>query len=159
MGREIERKFLVTDDGWRKGAVGKLYCQGYISRDEQRAVRVRIVEDQGFLTIKGRHNDLTRLEFEYEIPLTDARELLDTLCQPPLIEKTRYRVDYAGNTWEIDVFSGDNAGLIVAEIELSREDQPFELPSWAGREVTGDPRYLNTNLSKHPYLQWSKGKG
>ena len=159
MGREIERKFLVTDDGWRKGAVGKLYCQGYISRDEQRAVRVRIVEDQGFLTIKGRHNDLTRLEFEYEIPLTDARELLDTLCQPPLIEKTRYRVDYAGNTWEIDVFSGDNAGLIVAEIELSREDQPFELPPWAGREVTGDPRYLNTNLSKHPYLQWSKGKG
>ncbi|MCB9087189.1 MAG: CYTH domain-containing protein [Calditrichae bacterium] len=159
MGREIERKFLVKDDGWRKGAVGKLYCQGYISRDEQRAVRVRIVEDQGFLTIKGRHNDLTRLEFEYEIPLTDARELLDTLCQPPLIEKTRYRVNYAGNIWEIDVFSGDNAGLIVAEIELSREDQPFELPSWAGREVTGDPRYLNTNLSKHPYLQWSKGKG
>ena len=159
MGREIERKFLVKDDGWRKGAVGKLYCQGYISRDEQRAVRVRIVEDQGFLTIKGRHNDLTRLEFEYEIPLTDARELLDTLCQPPLIEKTRYRVNYAGNIWEIDVFGGDNAGLIVAEIELSREDQPFELPSWAGREVTGDPRYLNTNLSKHPYLQWSKGKG
>lgn len=157
MGREIERKFLVKDESWRKGAVGKLYRQGYISRDEQRAVRVRIVEKQAFLTLKGRHNDLTRLEFEYEIPLADARELLDTLCQPPLIEKIRYRVDYAGNTWEIDVFSGENAGLIVAEIELSREDQPFELPPWAGREVSDDPRYLNTSLSKHPYRQWRDG--
>lgn len=157
MGREIERKFLVKDDSWRKGAVGKLYCQGYISRDEQRAVRVRIVEARGFLTIKGRHSERTRLEFEYEIPLADARELLDTLCHPPLIEKNRYRVDYAGNTWEIDVFSGENAGLIVAEIELSREDQPFEMPPWAGREVTDDPRYLNTSLSKHPYRQWRDG--
>lgn len=157
MGREIERKFLVKDDSWRQGASGRQYRQGYISRDEQRAVRVRIVEARGFLTIKGRHSERTRLEFEYEIPLADARELLDTLCQPPLIEKTRYRVDHAGNTWEIDVFHGENAGLIVAEIELSREDQPFELPPWAGREVTDDPRYLNTSLSKHPYRQWRDG--
>jgi len=153
MGIEIERKFLVKDDRWRTGE-GKRYRQGYLSRDKERTVRVRTVGDQGYLTIKGEAEGLSRLEFEYEIPAADASELLDDLCEKPLIEKNRYEVEYGGMIWEVDEFFGENAGLVVAEIELESEDQPFPKPPWLDREVTGDPRYFNASLSRHPFSKW-----
>ena len=154
MGTEIERKFLLSGDSWQAGAEGKLYRQGYLSAAARRNVRVRIIGDQGFLTVKGRASGITRLEFEYEIPLADAESMLDQLCLEPLIEKTRFLVEYAGLTWEIDRFAGVNAGLVVAEVELSDEDQEIELPPWVGREVTDDPRYLNSSLVEKPYTTW-----
>ncbi len=154
MGTEIERKFLLSDGSWQAGAEGKLYRQGYLSAAVERNVRVRIIGDQGFLTVKGRVSGYTRLEFEYEIPLADAERMLDELCHKPLIEKTRFLVEHRGMTWEVDRFAGDNAGLVVAEIELSEEGQEIEFPSWVGREVTDDPRYLNSNLVQKPYMTW-----
>jgi adenylate cyclase len=154
MGTEIERKFLLRDDTWKAGARGKPYRQGYLSAAVERNVRVRIAGDDAWLTVKGRAHGLTRLEFEYPIPLADARRMLDELCLEPLIEKTRYVVVHSGLTWEIDEFAGDNAGLVVAEIELDDEAQEIELPPWVGREVTGDPRYLNSNLVEKPYRTW-----
>ena len=154
MGTEIERKFLLRDDSWKAGAGGKLYRQGYLSAAVERNVRVRIIGDQGYLTVKGRASGITRLEFEYEIPLADAERMLDDLCLEPLIEKTRYLVAHRGMTWEIDEFAGDNAGLVVAEIELREEAQEIEFPSWVRREVTDDPRYLNSNLVQKPYTTW-----
>lgn len=154
MATEIERKFLVKDERWRSGARGKLYRQGYLSTDPERAVRVRIIGERAYLTIKGIISDLSRYEYEYEVPLDDAREMLDRLCQRPLIEKTRYLVEHAGMTWEIDEFAGENAGLVVAEIELDDEDQEIALPPWVGDEVSDDPRYLNANLVRRPYRTW-----
>ncbi len=154
MGTEIERKFLVGDNSWRVGAEGKLYRQGYLSTAADRNVRVRIIGDQGFLTVKGRASGITRLEFEYEIPVEDADRMLDALCLKPLIEKTRYKIDYRGATWEVDDFAGDNAGLVVAEVELASEDQHVELPSWIGEEVSDDPRYLNSSLVEKPFKTW-----
>ncbi len=154
MGHEIERKFLLSSDEWRRGAQGQLYRQGYLSTDTARTVRVRIVGQRALLTIKGLTRGISRLEFEYEIPLADATRLLDELCHRPLIEKTRYEVGHAGLTWEIDEFHGDNKGLVVAEVELSAEDQHIELPGWVGAEVSGDARYYNANLAQHPYSQW-----
>ncbi len=154
MAKEIERKFLVEGDAWRGLAEGTAYRQGYLSTAEERAVRVRTVGDKGFLTIKGKEKGLTRLEYEYEIPLGDADELLDRLCLEPLIEKHRYRIEHAGMLWEVDEFHGVNDGLIVAEVELSSEDQEVELPSWVGREVSDDHRYKNANLVDHPYTTW-----
>ncbi|MEZ4485135.1 MAG: CYTH domain-containing protein [Syntrophotaleaceae bacterium] len=154
MAIEIERKFLVRDNSWRQGAVGTTYRQGYLSVDPERTVRVRIAGDQGFLTIKGKTVGMTRSEFEYPIPLADAAQMLDTLCLRPLIEKTRYCVTYSGRTWEVDEFDGDNRGLILAEVELESSGQQVELPSWAGQEVTEDPRYYNASLSRHPYRSW-----
>lgn len=154
MGTEIERKYLTRDDSWKAGAAGKVYRQGYLSTEKDRNVRVRIIEEQGFLTIKGRSSGITRLELEYEIPLADARSLLDELCLEPLIEKTRYKIEHAGLTWEVDEFAGDNAGLVVAEVELTTEDQAIELPSWVGEEVTDDPRYLNASLVAKPFRTW-----
>jgi CYTH domain-containing protein len=153
MGTEIERKFLIKDDSWREGARGTRYQQGYLSAVKERTVRVRVAGEQAFLTIKGKSQGIARSEYEYEIPLADARELL-TLCEPSIIEKTRYKVDVAGFIWEIDVFEGENKGLIVAEIELDREDEAFTLPPWAGAEVSSDPRYYNASLSKHPFTRW-----
>lgn len=155
MGTEIERKFLVKGDGWRGLGVGEVYRQGYLSTKPEATVRVRLVGDRGFLTIKGKSTLISRLEYEYAIPVTDAIALLDSLCEPPLIEKTRYTLVENGCTWEIDEFTGENQGLIVAEIELTDENQCFELPEWIGQEVSHDPRYFNANLVKHPYSQWS----
>ena len=151
MGTEIEKKFLVTGDEWRELGVGAAYCQGYLNAAKGRTVRVRIIGDQGILTIKGPSSGSARLEFEYEIPVDEAREILDSLCEKPLIEKDRYKIEYAGFTWEVDEFKGENEGLLFAEIELDEEDQEFEKPPWIGREVTGDSRYYNANLVNNPF--------
>jgi len=152
MALEIERKFLVTGDAWRIGQ-GRYLCQGYLSRDKNRTVRVRIADSHAFLTIKGKSAGATRSEFEYEIPVDDAKQLL-TLCDKPLIEKIRREIEVEGFTWQVDEFLGDNAGLILAEIELESEDQKFPHPSWLGKEVTEDARYYNANLSVTPFSSW-----
>lgn len=154
MGTEIERKFLVRDELWHPTAPGVLYRQGYLSTDPDRTVRVRLAAGMGYLTIKGRSVEASRAEFEYEIPSEDAAEMLDRLCLPGLVEKERYRVDHAGKTWEVDVFLGENEGLILAEVELAEARETIELPPWAGDEVTEDPRYYNAYLVAHPFGQW-----
>ncbi len=152
MGIEIERKFLVVGQAWRQPAPQRL-TQGYLNRDPARTVRVRVAGDAGFLTIKGRNSGATRAEFEYPVPLADAQALL-ALCEAPLIDKWRHRVPMGSLVWEVDEFLGDNAGLVVAEVELQHEAQPFERPAWLGQEVTDDARYFNSALSKRPYSQW-----
>lgn len=154
MGKEIERKFLIKGEAWRALAQGTMYRQGYLNSAKERTVRVRTVGDKAFLTIKGITVGATRAEYEYEIPFGDCNALLDNLAEKPLIEKKRYKIKMAEFTWEIDEFFGDNQGLIVAEIELLSEDQAFDKPDWVGEEVTGDPRYFNSNLIKHPFAKW-----
>ncbi|MHA1564039.1 MAG: CYTH domain-containing protein [Alphaproteobacteria bacterium] len=154
MAWEIERKFLVKGDEWRKLGEGVLYRQGYISVAVRSVVRVRTVGKKGCIGIKSLVNDISRREFEYEIPLTDANEMLDTVCMKPLIEKHRYTIRQGELVWEVDEFHGENEGLIVAEVELTDENQPVALPAWVGEEVSGDPKYLNANLVKHPFNQW-----
>lgn len=155
MAVEIERKFLLQGDGWRGLAPGKHYRQGYLSTVAARTVRVRVIEDSGYLTIKGATSNATRAEYEYVIPVEDAHAMLDTLCERPLIEKTRYRIEYQGMIWEVDEFAGENAGLLLAEVELDSEDQVIALPDWVGKEVTGEPRYYNANLIANPFSQWA----
>ncbi len=157
MAVEIERKFLVSGDAWRQGAALRI-AQGYLNRDKQRTVRVRIAGEQAFLTIKGLSTGATRAEFEYAIPTADAEQLL-ALCEGPLVQKTRHTLVHGGCTWEVDEFEGDNAGLVVAEIELTSEDQPFDRPPWLGPEVTHDARYFNSSLAAHPYSQWREASG
>ena len=154
MGVEIERKFLVRGDQWKALGQGVLLRQGYLSSAPDRVVRVRIEGDGAMLTIKGRSSGATRGEWEYPIPLEDAQAFLDRLCEKPIIEKTRYRIPYQGMTWEVDEFLGENAGLVVAEIELETEQQSFATPDWIGEEVTHDARYFNANLLRHPYSKW-----
>jgi CYTH domain-containing protein/phosphohistidine phosphatase SixA len=154
MAIEIERKFLVKAEGWRRRAAGKTYRQGYLSVDPERTVRVRIAGEEGFLTIKGKTEGMARSEFEYPIPLTDAAHLLDSLCMHPLIEKTRYSLEFEGRTWEIDEFGGDNLGLVLAEVELDSENEQVILPPWVGEEVTGDRRYYNASLIQNPFSKW-----
>ena len=154
MSKEIERKFLVRDDSWRSHSEGVRYRQGYLNRNKERVVRVRTIDNKGFLTIKGETKGATRAEFEYDIPIADARAMLDHLCERPLIEKNRYKIEFGGLIWEVDEFLGENQGLIVAEVELESEDQPFEKPDWIGKEVTGDPKYFNSNLVQHPFTRW-----
>lgn len=154
MAKEIERKFLVRDNTWRGQGGGKRYRQGYLCIVKERTVRVRTTGDKGFITIKGMSVGATRSEYEYEIPLADAIEMLDRLCERPLIEKTRYRVSNEGLVWEIDEFEGDNQGLIIAEVELKEESQSITLPGWIGQEVTGDSRYFNANLAANPFSKW-----
>jgi len=154
MGVEIERKFLVRGDAWMTLGEPVFFKQGYLSSHKERVVRVRIEGERAVLTIKGANKGATRGEWEYEIPVADAAELLDGLCEQPLIEKYRRRISYAGNVWEVDEFLGANAGLVVAEIELQSEDQQFDKPDWIGEEVTSDLRYLNSNLIKQPYATW-----
>lgn len=156
MGKEIEKKFLVIGDEWRGLGTGVLYRQGYLSTEPERTVRVRVVGAQAFLTVKGITRGATRAEFEYEIPLHDAEEMLDTLCKRPLIEKVRYEIEFAGHLWEVDEFIGENRGLIVAELELDEEDRDISFPHWIGAEVTSDARYFNANLIAHPFSQWEK---
>lgn len=154
MGVEIERKFLVRGEAWKSLAPGVLLRQGYLSSQHERIVRVRIEGDGARLTIKGPVAGATRGEWEYPIPLADAQVFLDTLCERPVIEKRRYRIPFGDMTWEVDEFLGDNAGLVVAEIELLAEDQAFALPDWVGEEVTHDHRYFNSSLLRFPYSRW-----
>ncbi len=162
MAQEIERKFLVADDSWRTPealASGVAMRQGYLCRDKARTVRVRLAGGRGTMTVKGATEGFSRLEFEYEIPAEDAADMLEKLALRPLVEKVRYRVPAAapaGAFWEIDVFEGENAGLIVAEMELPDEAAVFERPAWLGREVSRDPRYFNSNLLAHPYCAWKE---
>jgi CYTH domain-containing protein len=151
---EIERKFLVTGSGWRTAGAGARYRQGYLSQRQDITVRVRATNERGYLTIKGSTSGASRPEYEYPIPLAHANELLDTLCIRPIIEKTRYRLEYRGLVWEVDEFEGENAGLVIAEVELDAEGQAVELPDWVGEEVTGDTRYYNASLVTNPYSAW-----
>jgi CYTH domain-containing protein len=153
MALEIERKFLVTKDYWRNGQ-GTMYRQGYLNSDKNRNVRVRVIDDRGYLTVKGISNGATRVEYEYEIPKAEADAMLDSLCEKPLIIKKRFKIDFMGFVWEVDEFFGDNQGLIIAELELESEDQVFIKPEWIGEEVTGDPKYFNANLIHRPYSMW-----
>ena len=154
MAKEIERKFLIKGDAWRALAKGTTYRQGYLNSAKERTIRVRTAVDKAFLTIKGLTVGATRAEYEYEIPFDEGKAMLDALAEKPLIEKKRYKIPAGGLTWEIDEFLGDNAGLIVTEVELKSEDQAFERPAWLGDEVTGDPRYYNANLIKKPFTRW-----
>lgn len=155
MATEIERKFLVRDASWREHAdAGTAYRQGYMAGAERASVRVRREGEQAFLNIKSATLGIRRLEFEYPIPPQEADTLLAQLCQQPLIDKTRYHVHHGRHIWEVDVFHGDNAGLVVAEIELQHEDEVFETPPWLGEEVSHDPRYYNVSLVRHPFKDW-----
>ena len=155
MGVEIERKFLPSGDAWRQLGEPVLLRQGYLCSDPERTVRVRIEGEEGRLTIKSKGSGVRRGEWEYPIPLPEAQELLDTLCERPLVEKYRRRIEHAGFTWEVDEFLGENAGLVVAEIELPSEDAVFARPDWIGQEVSGDKRYYNSSLIRFPYSQWT----
>lgn len=155
MATEIERKFLVTGDGWKSPSDGTRIAQGYLSIDADRTVRVRLAGNNAWITIKGRTEGISRAEFEYPIPAEDARELLN-LCLPSVIDKTRHRVSFGGHVWEVDVFHGDNDGLILAEVELADESVAPELPPWVGEEVSNDPRYYNSSLSSLPFRDFSR---
>jgi len=156
MGMEIERKFLVASDGWRRGAgPGQPMRQGYLAAGSQVSVRVRVAGSRAWLNIKQAQSLTVRREYEYPIPLADAKELLEHACESGVVEKTRYRVPHGAHVWEVDVFHGDNAGLVVAEVELQSEDQPFECPAWLGRDVSQHARYLNHALARHPYRLWA----
>lgn len=154
MGQEIERKFLINRDLWSAPDHGQPMRQGYLSTSAHCTVRVRIAGERSYLTIKGPAQAGVRAEFEYSIPLSDAEAMLGQLCKGPLIEKIRYRVPWANLIWEVDEFYGDNAGLLLAEVELSAPDQAVEIPAWIGQEVTDDPRYYNSNLARIPYQEW-----
>lgn len=155
MGIEIERKFLLASDAWRDEASDSRHLvQGYLMRGTDTAIRVRIQGQTAMLNVKHTNDGINRLEYEYEIPLGDARELLERVALRPLIDKTRHHVHKDGHLWEIDEFHGENAGLVVAEIELAHADEAFTRPSWLGEEVSEDVRYYNSSLSKHPYSQW-----
>ncbi len=153
MGIEIERKFLVIGTAWKQAGNGEFISQGYLSRDPARTVRVRVKGQQAWLTIKGQSVGASRAEFEYAIPPADAQQLL-ALCEGPRVEKIRRLVPHAGMVWEVDEFLGDNAGLVVAEIELSSADQTFDSPPWLGQEVTEETRYFNSQLAARPFKSW-----
>lgn len=154
MSREIERKFLLNRELWRPQNEGIEIRQGYLSLDPERTVRVRIKGGKGYLTVKGKNYGISRTEMEYEIPYEDASQMLDELCLRPLVEKMRYVEKHGCQIWEIDIFSGDNEGLAVAEAELPSEDTALALPDWVLKEVSGDARYYNSSLSNLPYKKW-----
>ncbi|APZ42670.1 CYTH domain-containing protein [Acidihalobacter ferrooxydans] len=159
MASEIERKFLIKSDAWTAAVSHSVrYRQGYLGQVESSSVRVRVSDTDAYLNIKSASLGIERLEYEYTIPLADAHEMLDQLCRRPLIEKTRHWVEHAGHRWEIDVFEGDNAGLVVAEIELESPDETFERPVWLGAEVSHEPRYYNVCLVDRPYSVWSEAE-
>ena len=156
MGVEIERKFLVADDSWRTEVVRSTELrQGYLALTERCSVRVRIAGDKANLNFKGLTVGIRRSEFEYPVPLEDAEAMLEEYCGADVIEKQRHLVDHAGHRWEVDEFAGENAGLVVAELELDSEDEAFEPPAWLGEEVTGDVRYYNVALVQNPYGSWA----
>lgn len=154
MGKEIERRFLVQGDDWKSLDKGVVYRQGFLSTDKERVVRVRVAAEKATLTIKGLTVNFSKPEFEYPLPLSDAQTLLNDLCQKPLIEKTRYRIHHEGHVWEVDEFFGENQGLIVAEVELTHEQEHIILPDWIGLEISSDPRYFNSSLVQNPFCQW-----
>lgn len=154
MAKEIERKFIVDTNLWHPSGPGVRICQGYLPSSTRTVMRVRISGDNAWLTVKGENKGMVRSEFEYPIPLTDAAQMLEELCVRPFIEKIRYSVNFSGADWTVDVFEKDNAGLIIAEIELVSENENVTLPPWAGAEVTDDPRYYNSSLITHPYCRW-----
>lgn len=157
---EIERKFLVESDAWRTDARRREYfAQGYLAASDRCSVRIRVGDDRAWLNLKGRLRGATRLEYEYEVPVGEANEMLDELCALGRVEKWRHWVPYAGHEWEVDEFLGENAGLVVAELELADEAEPFERPPWLGLEVTEDLRYLNTNLASRPWRRWPEAAG
>lgn len=156
MATEIEHKFLIVNDDWREQVMRSVeYRQGYLSNNKHASVRIRIAGDIANINVKGMTVGVQRPEYEYPVPLADANEMLDQLCMRPMIEKIRHFVEYGGKIWEIDEFSGDNAGLIVAEIELESVDEVFEIPGWAGADVSGVERYYNVALVQYPYSQWA----
>ena len=157
MAKEIERKFLIKSGAWQPQVDGTKIRQGYLSSLKERVVRVRTKGAKAFITIKGITKGITRSEFEYEIPVEDADLLLTNLCEQPLVEKTRYNEEHNGHVWEIDMFFGANKGLVVAEVELTEENEKLEIPVWVGEEVSSDPRYFNSNLIQNPYCKWVKG--
>ena len=155
MALEIERKFLVKNELWRNYVVSESRLQqGYLANQKNASVRIRTGKGKAHLNIKSSTLGIRRLEFEYEIPMADAVEMLHEIAEQPFIDKIRYIVHYAGHDWELDVFEGENRGLVVAELELASEDEQFELPEWAGEEVSDDVRYYNVNLIKHPFCRW-----
>lgn len=157
MGREIERKYLVVGDDWRASVVRhRRFEQGYLAVTTDCAVRVRIEGDRARLNIKNATLDIERQEYEYPVPVADAREMLDTLCGGRVLSKVRYWVDHRGDTWEVDVFEGANRGLVLAEIELRDREQSFSIPGWVASEVSGDERYLNSFLAVTPYTTWDR---
>ena len=155
MGVEIERKFLVDHEKWQQVVkpVGTHYRQGYLLDDDHRTIRIRVTDKQGYITFKGATTGITRKEYEYKIPVEDGNELLNGFAISE-VEKIRYRIEFAGKLWEVDEFSGDNAGLIMAEIELQHETEEFEHPGWVTIEVSDDERYYNSNLAVNPYKKW-----
>lgn len=157
MGVEIERKFLVDHEKWKKVSKpkGTHYRQGYLLNDDHRTIRVRVTDKQGYITLKGASSGISRKEYEYKIPVEDGIELLDGFAQSE-VEKIRYRIDFAGKLWEVDEFLGDNDGLIMAEIELKHEDEEFDRPGWVTDEVSDDERYYNSYLSTRPYNKWPR---
>lgn len=159
MALEIERKYLIDLEKISPLENGIRIKQGYLSTNKNAVVRVRVKNDKAYLTIKGSNSGIARLEFEYEIPLNEANEMLEKLCQKPVIDKTRYLINHENHTWEVDIFYGDNEGLVVAEVELSSEDEHINLPSWVKEEVSHDDRYFNSNLMKLPFKDWKENKG
>ncbi len=154
MAIEIERKFLLDTNKLPALAAGVLIKQAYIETIDNTVVRIRLMGEQAYLTIKGENQGASRPEFEYAIPLQDANEMIEKLCHGPIIEKTRYTLKHAQHLWEIDIFAGDNQGLQLAEVELQAADEVVELPDWVATEVTHDKRYYNSNLLKTPYKNW-----
>lgn len=153
MGIELERKFLVRGNAYKKGAMKKEIAQGFLNDNLKRVVRVRIMGDEAFLTIKGFPEGIGRKEFEYAIPLSEAKELL-SLCMQPIIKKTRFIVQYKGLNWEVDEFKGENKGLVIAEVELPQPEFQVDLPGWVGKEVTSEEKYYNANLARNPFNRW-----
>lgn len=151
---EIERKYLVKNLDFVKYGVPHRIKQGYISTEEGRVVRIRIKDQKGYLTLKSAAQGFARHEFEYEIPVADAEQMLDAMCHKPIIDKTRFDLLHKGKKWEIDVFNGENEGLIIAEIELQSKDEEFKIPPFIDREVTDDPRYYNAYIAQHPFCTW-----
>ncbi len=154
MAKEIERKFLVLNDNYKKQSKGILYKQGFLSTHKDRVVRIRLVGSKGYLTVKGITKNISRCEFEYEIPLKEAEYMLNELCEKPIIIKYRYKIPMGNFVWEVDEFQEENKGLVIAEIELEEEKQKYPIPSWLGKEVSSDPKYFNANLVRFPFSKW-----
>ena len=155
MKKEIERKFIVLDNTYKSLGAPKYCIQGYIQSTNKPLIRIRIIDNQSFLTIKSNLGGITRLEYEYQIPNEDAKKLLESFCEKSIVEKNRYFIDYKSTLWEVDEFLNDNDGLVIAEVELNSENQPYAKPDWIGQEVSTDKKYYNCNLATHPYKKWN----
>ncbi|WP_040509907.1 CYTH domain-containing protein [Leptospira wolffii] len=152
---EIERKFLVTNSDYKKDAFPSIILQGYLNSDKNRTVRVRIESNKAYITVKSKTVGISRQEFEYEIPITDAEEMISNICEKPVVKKLRYLINFQGSIWEVDEFLEENEGLVVAEIELKSENEIFNKPDWIGKEVSDDPKYFNSNLIRSPFRHWN----